>query len=380
MNRPALATTLAHAAAASCDELGNTQQGLHLSTTYLRSAEGQFVHGRIYGRDDNPTLAHAEAAFAAAEGAAAALLFSSGLGAIASLFHVLPQGTSVIVPLSPYYGVESGLAYFAARQGLTVRSVDFADLNQLEAALDSAGAKLVYVETPGNPLLEIADIAAVAQVAHRRGTVVAVDSTVATPVATQPLALGADIVIHSATKYLGGHSDLLGGAVATRELGALWDDLRAFRYAHGNQLSAFDAWLLSRSLQTLDVRMQRISASALAVAQRLAAHPRVQRVLYPGLPSHPGHEVARRQMGGRYSGLLSFQVRGDDEAALEVTRRLRTIKRATSFGGTQTSIEHNASVRALYGARSTVPGNLLRLSVGLEQVDDVWSDLAGALA
>ncbi len=354
---------------------------LHLSSTFERDPDNGYRSGRVYARADNPAFDQPEAVLAALEGGSQALLFASGMAAATAVFQALAPGDHVLAPRVMYWSLRNWLMGFAAHWGLQVELVDMADPAAVRAALRPGRTKLVWVETPANPLWTVTDIAATAALAHEAGALLAVDSTVATPVLTQPLALGADLVMHAATKYLGGHSDLVAGALVTREDGPFWQRLRTVRAQLGGTLGSFEAWLLLRGMRTLHVRVQAASASAQRLAEHFAAHPRVREVLYPGLPSHPGHAVAAAQMRGGFGGMLSLRLQAsgarDGEAlAIATAAQVRLWKRATSLGGTESLIEHRASVE---GAGTPVPADLLRLSVGLEHVDDLVADLAQAL-
>src|SRR5579883_2814783 len=283
----------------------------------------------------------------------------------------------------PHLGVRSdvlGVPALAAHRsralGHKVDFVDSTDPAALSAAIKPGTTKLVYIETPGNPLWTISDIAAIAALAHDAGALLAVDSTVATPIFTRPLELGADLVMHSASKYLNGHSDVIAGMVATARAGEAWDRIKAVRTQFGAVLGPFEAWLLLRGLRTLEVRVKRQAASAMLLATRLANHGRVAQVLYPGLPEHSGHDVAQRQMRGGFGAMLSVRVKGGESAAIAAAARVQLWKRATSLGGVESLIEHRASVE---GANSPCPPDLLRLSVGLEDPDDLMRDLDQAL-
>ena len=348
---------------------------IHPSTTYIRDADNQYRSGRIYARADNPTFDQAEATLAALEGAAAALVFSSGMAAATAVFQALAPGDHVVVPNVMYWSLRNWLTGFARQWGLEVDTVDMSDLEAVASAMRPS-TKLVWIETPANPLWTITDIAAVCAMAHARGATVAVDSTVATPVLTQPLALGADIVMHSATKYLNGHSDVIAGALATRQDTPLWQRIRTLRAQLGGVLGPFEAWLLARGMRTLFPRVDVACRSAQEIAERLASHSGVAEVLYPGLPSFAGHELAKRQMRGGFGGMLSIRVRGGEAAAIAAAARVRVWKRATSLGGVESLVEHRASVE---GAGTPVPADLLRLSVGIEDTGDLIADLEQAL-
>jgi len=350
---------------------------IHVSTTYLRDPDNQYRSGRVYARADNPAFDQAEAVINALEGGHEALLFASGMAAATACFQALRPGDHVLVPQVMYWSLRNWLAAFGADWGVDVESIDMTSPAALRAALRPGRTRLVWVETPANPLWSITDIADAAAAAHAAGALLAVDSTVATPVFTRPLALGADLVMHAATKYLNGHSDLIAGALVTRADGEHWQRVRKVRSQIGGTLGSFEAWLLVRGLRTLPLRVRAAAASAQRIAEHFAAHPRVREVLYPGLPGFAGHAAAARQMQGGFGGMLSICVTGGEAAAIAAAAKVRLWKRATSLGGTESLIEHRASVE---GPGTPAPADLLRLSVGLEQVDDLIADLEQALA
>lgn len=357
---------------------GALTPGVQFSATFLRDADNAYSSGYSYQRDDNPNVRQAEAVLRRLEGAdGPALLFSSGMSAAITLFLSLPQPARIVAPEVMYWGLRQWLKRDAPRHGVEATFVDYADPTTLQAALDDAGPALVWVETPGNPMWNLADIAAVARRAHDAGAVVACDSTVATPVHTRPLALGADVVMHSASKYLNGHSDLVAGALAFASDSDLAREAARQRRAMGPILAPLQAMLLMRGMRTLHLRVRRQSASALRIAEHFLGHERVEQVLYPGLASHPGHDVARLQMADGFGGMLSVRVKGGAAAAIGVAAAVKLWTRATSLGGVESLIEHRASVE---GAGSPVPDDLLRLSVGLEHADDLIADLEQALA
>ncbi|MBE7451575.1 MAG: PLP-dependent transferase [Kofleriaceae bacterium] len=333
--------------------------------------------GHVYSRISNRTNAVLEERIAALEGGAGAMLFGSGMAAATAVFQTLAPGDHVVAPRVMYWALRGWLVDFCARWGVGLDLVDPHDLDALAAAMRPGATRLVWLETPANPTWEVTDLAAAAAIAHTAGARLAVDSTAATPVHTRPLAHGADLVMHAATKYLNGHSDVIAGALVTRALDDPWARLAAHRRGAGAVLGPFDAWLLHRGMRTLAVRVRRQSASALRVARALTALPGVQAVLYPGLPSHPQHAVAARQMTGGFGGMLSVRVRGGAPAALAVAARLRLFTRATSLGGVESLVEHRASVEP---PDSPVPRDLLRLSIGLEDPDELVADLRAALA
>jgi len=350
---------------------------IHVSTTYLRDPDNQYRSGRVYARADNPAFDQAEAVINALEGGREALLFASGMAAATACFQALRPGDHVLVPQVMYWSLRNWLAAFGADWGVDVESIDMTSPAALRAALRPGRTRLVWVETPANPLWSITDVADAAAAAHAAGALLAVDSTVATPVFTRPLALGADLVMHAATKYLNGHSDLIAGALVTRADGEHWQRVRKVRSQIGGTLGSFEAWLLVRGLRTLPLRVRAAAASAQRIAEHFAAHPRVREVLYPGLPGFAGHAAAARQMQGGFGGMLSICVTGGEAAAIAAAAKVRLWKRATSLGGTESLIEHRASVE---GPGTPAPADLLRLSVGLEQVDDLIADLEQALA
>jgi len=349
---------------------------LHAATTYLRDPDNQYRRGRSYGRADNPTVEHAEALLGALEGGQGCLLFASGMAAATTVFQALAPGDHVVAPEVMYWGLRHWLTSFARPWGVAVDLVDTGDLDALHAAIRPGATKLVWIETPANPTWAITDIAAAAGLAHAAGALLAVDGTAATPVLSQPLALGADLVMHSATKYLNGHSDVVAGALVTARAGDLWARITSLRHDAGAILGPFEAWLLLRGLRTLFLRVERACASAQLLAGRLREHPKVARVLYPGLFDHPGHAVAARQMRGGFGGMLSIRVEGGEAAAIATAAHTQIWQRATSLGGVESLIEHRASIE---GAGTPVPPDLLRLSVGIEHAPDLLADLVQAL-
>jgi len=346
-----------------------------LSTTFERAEDGSFPGGYIYTRNNNPNRDALERALASLEGGAVAAAFASGNAATSAVLQALDPGDHVIASREAYYGTRAVLTGALRRWGLQSDFVDLGDLEALTAAL-RPNTRLIWIETPSNPRLRLADIAAVAQIARAGGARTVCDNTFATPVLQQPLALGADLVVHSTTKYIGGHSDALGGCVIARAEDEFMQRVRAYQVFGGAVPSPFDCWLLLRSLPTLPHRVRAQSEGALQVATFLAAHSQVACAHYPGLPAHPGHELARRQMRGGYGGMLSVELKGGEPAALAAAARTRLFTRATSLGGVESLIEHRASVE---GPHTTTPRSLLRLSIGLEHPDDLIADLAQAL-
>jgi cystathionine gamma-synthase len=349
---------------------------IHMASTYVRDEDNEFSSGRIYARADNPTFDQAEATLAALEGGAKALVFSSGMSAATACFMALAPGDHVVVPKVMYWSLRSWLATFATHWGLKVEFVNADSTDAIARAVKPGSTRLVWIETPANPTWSITDIAAAAEIAHRAGALLAVDSTVATPVLTRPLSLGADLVMHSATKYLNGHSDLIAGALVGARNDAHWAKVRTIRVQLGTILGQTEAWLLMRGMRTLYPRMAWACRSAQVLAERLAAHPMIAEVLYPGLPSFAGHAVAKKQMSGGFSGMISVRVKGGERAAIATAARVDLWKRATSLGGVESLIEHRASIE---GPGTPCPPDLLRLSVGVEDSSDLFDDLDQAL-
>jgi cystathionine gamma-synthase len=350
---------------------------IHVATTYIRDEDNAYSSGFVYGRPDNATVREAEAVIAMLEEApAGALLFSSGMAAATSVFQALDPGDHIVAPKVMYWALRSWLLTEATRWGLEVEFVETDQLDQLRAAIVPGRTKLVWLETPSNPLWTISDIAGAAEIAHAAGARLAVDSTCASPLHTRPIALGADIVMHAATKVLNGHSDVVAGVLAGATNDAFWERLRTIRKGQGAILGPFEAFLLTRGLRTFHLRAAAQARSAMALADRLASHPKVARVLYPGLPQHPGHDLAARQMEGGFGFMLSIQVVGGEPAAIGTAARIRLWKRATSLGGVESLIEHRASVE---GPGTPCPADLLRLSTGVEDPEDLFRDLDEAL-
>jgi cystathionine gamma-synthase len=348
---------------------------IHMTTTYLRDSDNGYRSGHVYGHTDNVSVQQAEQLIAALEGAEQALLFGSGMAAATSVILGLEKPTHIVASQVMYWGFRSWLRD-VERYGHRVTFVDTSNLDAVREAVVPGRTGLLWIETPSNPTWTVTDIAAVAEIAHAADAILCVDSTVATPILTRPLALGADIVMHSATKYLNGHSDVIAGALACARETPLWRRIAKNRGQLGQALSPFDAWLLTRGMRTLDLRVRTQSKSALILASRLQTHPAVAAVLYPGLPTHPGHEVAMRQMSGGFGGMLSLCVAKGEKAAIAVAACVELWKRATSLGGVESLIEHRASIE---GEGSPCPADLLRLSVGLEDVDELHFDLTRAL-
>ena len=367
-------TLAVHGAHGSDAATGAVAPPIHLSTTFERAADGSLPHGYLYARDANPNRQALERVMAALEGGAVAAAFSAGQAATMAVFQSLAPGDHAIIPASVYYGTRKLADQVFARWGLTTTAVDMRDATNVANAVRPE-TRLVWVETPSNPLLAVSDIARIADLAHQAGARCAVDNTWATPIAQKPLALGADLVMHSSTKYLGGHGDVTGGALVSRVDDDFFQRVRLVQTAGGAIAAPFDCWLVVRGIKTLPHRIRAHTANATAVARFLESHPNVEAVHYPGLPSHPGHAIASRQMSA-FGGMVSVQVRGGRDAALRVKARVQLFTRATSLGGPESLVEHRASVEA---PGSGTPENLLRLSIGLEHADDLIADLDQAL-
>jgi cystathionine gamma-synthase len=356
---------------------GDLAPVINPSTNYEQEPDGSYPQDRVYTRADNPTYQVAERVLGALEGAdAGSALFASGMAAVTAVFQALRPGDHVLVPRTVYWGVRKWLEEFATPWGLNVELIDATDPDAIAAAIRPYQTRLLWVETPANPTWEITDIRAACQIAHAARVRVAVDNTVSTPVLTRPFELGADLVVHSATKYLNGHGDVLAGAVLTARPDPFWERVRSWRRSAGSVPGPFEAWLLVRGMRTVFVRVRRASESAMTIARHLQCHPALTAVLYPGLTSDPGHEVALRQMNGGFGGMLSIRVRGGAERAMAVAAAVRVFKRATSFGGVESLIEHR---RSQEGPSSSVPDDLLRLSIGMEAPADLMADLDAAL-
>ena len=358
-------------------ESGGVVPPIQPSTTFARSRDYELIApGRSYARDENPCYEAAENMLSELECAEDSLLFSSGMAAAMAVFQALKPGDRIVAPTVMYWGLRGWLVDFCATWGLPLDFYDAAIPGDLDKTLRAARTSIAWIETPSNPTWEVTDIAAAATVAHESGARVVVDATVATPVLTRPLELGADIVMHSATKYLNGHGDVVAGALAARKADDFWQRIAAVRAHGGAILGSFEAWLLQRGMRTLFLRVRQSSASALQIARHFEGHPRLEAVLYPGLASHPGHDIAARQMQGGFGGMLSLRVKGGRRAALDVAGRCNTIIRATSLGGVESLVEHRRSIE---GEDSPIPDDLLRLSVGIEAVEDLIADLEQAL-
>ena len=374
-HRPA--TDLAQALGFGEPTTGALVPPIQASTTYERGPDNQLLAGRLYSRPDNPGYELIEAVLNRLEGGTASAVFSSGMSAATAVFQALKPGDHVIVPEQFYWALKNWLFGWAKDWGLEVECVDQTRPERVAAAIRPGKTALIWAETPANPSLAITDLAAVATLARQAGARFAVDSTFATPLLSQPLSLGADVVMHSATKYLNGHSDVIAGTLTTRANDAFWQRILRIRAQGGAVLGPFEAWLLARGLRTLHVRVVAQCSTAMAIARHFESHPRIVACLYPGLERSPGHPVAARQMSGGFGGMLALRIAGGAEGALRTLSRLQLWKRATSLGGTESLIEHRASIE---GPTSPTPPDLLRLSTGLEDAGDLIADLEAALA
>ena len=369
-------TLAIHATNLIDETAGSIATPIFLSTTFTRDADGSYPKGHMYSRNSNPNRDALEKGLAVLEGGAKAFAFASGLAAVSAVFQCLKSGDHVLMPSVGYYASMKLADEIMGPWGLQMTQVDMEDLDAIKAAIQP-NTKLIWVETPANPLLGISDIQAISNLAHSMGIFVGVDNTIATPILQNPISLGADLVMHATTKYIGGHSDILGGAIIVREENEWSERLKRVQILMGATQSPMDCYLLARGLKTLPLRMREHSASALALAQRLENHSAVERVHYPGLTSHPQHDLAKRQMPNGFSGMISIQIIGDETNARRVASKLTLFQQATSLGGVESLVEHRKSIE---GPDSKTPGNLVRLSIGLEHVDDLWEDLNQALS
>jgi cystathionine gamma-synthase len=373
--RPKARTLAAQALGAGDPSTHALVPPIHMSSTYLRDPDNGYSAGYVYGRADNASVHQVEALVAALEGADAAMMFASGMAAATAVVLAFERPIHIVAPRVMYWGMRSWLQD-VGRYGHSITFVESSDLAELRAAVRPGETGLVWIETPSNPLWTITDIAAASEIAHAVDALLCVDSTVATPILTQPIAHGADLVVHSATKYLNGHSDVVAGVVAAARPSEFWQRMQRVRSQLGSVVGPFEAWLLLRGMRTLDVRVREQARTAALLAGWLTEHPALSRVLYPGLSTHPGHDIALRQMAGGFGGMLSIQLKGGEAAAVDAAARVKVWKRATSLGGVESLIEHRASIE---GPGTPCPADLLRLSVGLEDPDDLFFDLVRAL-
>ena len=348
---------------------------IHLSTTFIRDADNGYESGYVYGRTDNATVRQVEIILSTLEHAADTLLFGSGMAAATAIFLAMERPTHIVASEVMYWGFREWLVTVGRYGNHTVSFVDTSDLDAVARAVVPGATGIFWIETPSNPLWAITDIGAIAEIAHAAGALLCVDSTASTPIITRPIEHGADIVVHSATKYLNGHSDVIAGALCVAADSELWRNVQNVRGQLGAVVGPFEAWLLMRGMRTLDVRVREQSKSAATLADRLLGHPAVSAVLYPGLADHPGHAIAARQMDGIFGGMLSIRMRDGEAAAVGVASKVEVWRRATSLGGVESLIEHRASIE---GIGTPCPPDLLRLSTGLEDPEDLFVDLIRA--
>jgi len=374
--KASLESRLPHACGYIDPVSGGTSPPLQFSSTYARDAEYEYISDYSYSRSGNPSWEVLEQVCAELDGGAEARCFASGMAAVCAFFETVNSGEHVVAPRIMYHGAQDWLRRISEKRAIGLSFFDAGDIEKLRGAVQPGKTTVVWIETPVNPTWDIIDITAAAEIAHAAGAILAVDGTVASPVTTRALEYGADIVFHSATKYLNGHSDVVAGILVTRELNQRWEEIKLVRTLMGGVLGPFEAWLLLRGMRSLFVRFNQASESALRLAQHFDKDPRLQRVLYPGLESHPGHEIAKRQMSHGFGAMLSLLVNGGADEAKRIAGNTRLFVRATSLGGVESLIEHRASVE---GPHSEVPENLLRLSIGIENCQDLIDDLEQSL-
>ena len=374
--RPRPETIAAQAGGVVDAATGAVVPPIHVATTFVRDADNQYRRGYCYGRSDNATVRQVEDVLTELELGKATLMFASGMAAAAASFLALERPAHIVAPTAMYWGLRQWLTDDAPGHGIEATFVDAGDPVALRGAIRPGRTRLVWIETPSNPLWTITDIAEAARIAHAAGALLAVDSTVPTPVLSRPIGLGADLVLHSATKYLNGHSDVVAGAIVFAGTGAIFEQAARLRTMLGSILGSFEAALLLRGMRTLHVRVRHQSASAMTIARHFRDHPAIARVLYPGLTTHPGHAIASRQMHGVFGGMLSMRFKGGEAAAVATAATMQVWKRATSLGGVESLVEHRSSIE---GAGSPCPSDLLRFSVGLEDFGDLIADIERSL-
>jgi cystathionine gamma-synthase len=367
----------AHALHSTDPSTGAVVPPIHLSTTFARDENYETLIKDDYQRSGSPTLYQAEAILAALEQGESCLLYPSGMAAIFALIDTVPLGGHVVAPVNMYYGARVWLKALAEKKRITLTMIDMTSLEQLQHAVQHGKTDIVWIETPSNPTWDITDIAAAAKIAHAAGAVIGVDATMTAAVTTLPIKLGVDYVFHAVTKYLNGHSDILGGALIARNVDARWDQLRTARGKNSAPLAPFECWLLMRGMRTLFVRYRQACANAMTIARHFENHSKIDSVIYPGLESHPGHAIAARQMTDGFGGMISLLIIGGFEDAKRFCTRLNLIIPATSLGGSESLAEHRKSIE---GETSPVPDNLVRLSIGIEHIDDLIGDIEQALA
>ncbi|MGB8315350.1 MAG: PLP-dependent aspartate aminotransferase family protein [Aestuariivirga sp.] len=376
-SKPSIRTTIAQAGHYIDKETGAVIPAIQPSTTFARKEDYSLVGNYIYSRNGSPTVAHAEGLLCELEEGFETRLFASGMGAATALIETLDSGQRIAAPTIMYHGVKSWMLRQQSMRGIGLDLFDAADPVSLAKAIIPGKTAMLWIETPVNPTWDVIDIRAAADLAHAAGAILVVDSTCAPPVVSRPLTLGADIVFHSATKYLNGHSDVTAGVLTAREASPRWEALKQAQVGLGATLGSFEAYLLTRGLRTLFLRVEQASRNALALARHFEKHPRLEAVLYPGLESHPQHRIAKKQMTGGFGGMLSLLVKGDEAQTRGVAVRLKVFTPATSLGGVESLAEHRKSVE---GPNSIVAANLIRFSIGIEDVADLIADLEQALA
>lgn len=375
--RPSLTTLISQALHSLDPETGAVVPSIQPAATYARDENYDIRQPYWYRRDGSQTTAQAEAIISTLEDAQQSLLFSSGMSACTAVIESLPTGAHVVAPKVMYHGVLQQFQNYEANGRLSVTYYDAGDIDSLAAAVAQKKTELVWVETPNNPNWEVTDIARASAIAHAAGARLLTDCTGTPPCMTRALELGADISFHSATKYLNGHSDVTAGALSVNNVDQHWEDIENIRKLQGTVLHSFDAWLLIRGMRTLFLRVEKSSANAMAIAKHFEGHRHVESVMYPGLPSHPGHEVAKHQTGGQFGGMLSIIVKGEEKTAIDVARFCHLFYPATSLGGVESLVEHRKTVS---GDGFPVHPRLLRLSIGIEDADDLIYDLEQALS
>jgi cystathionine gamma-synthase len=368
-------TIAVHGSHLKDETAGSIAAPVFLTTTFERALDGTYPKGHMYSRNSNPNRTALEKGLAALEGASRGFAFGSGLAAVNAVFQCLQSGDHILMPEVGYYASYKLAEEILGPWGLEVTQVDMTDLAKVEKAIQK-NTKLIWAETPANPMLCLTDIAALAKIAQKNGLKLGVDNTLATPIIQNPIALGADFVMHATTKYIGGHSDIMGGAVLVKEDDEWAKRIERVQILMGATPNPLDCYLLARGLKTLPLRMREHSATALELAKRLENHPKVEKVHYPGLESHPQYELAKEQMKQGFSGMIALQVKAGETETRDMAGKLQLFQQATSLGGVESLVEHRRSIE---GPQSTTPGNLLRFSIGLEHVDDLWADLDQAL-
>ena len=357
-------------------ETGGIVPPIENSVTFARDQELELIGNYNYGRYQNPTHDQVEKIVCELENGKSAKLFASGLAAIAAIFETVNTGEHIVAPSIMYHGAQSWLRRISQQRNIGLTFFDSAEKGSIEDSIEPGKTAIVWIESPVNPTFDVVDIKKAASVAHRAGAILGVDGTCGPPVTTRPLDLGADLVFHSATKYFNGHSDLNAGLLTTKVEDSRWEEILEIRKLSGSVLGSFEAWLLLRGMRTLALRFERCSENAMKIAEFLECNEKIDQVMYPGLPNHPSHKIARKQMKSGYGGMLSILVKGGSGAAKLVASSVRLFTRATSLGGVESLIEHRRTVE---GPKSKVPVQLLRLSVGIEDVNDLIDDLAQAL-